>query len=284
MELKDGAIMVAPNELDPFASLWSAFGHYLRQRRNDLGWTQDELGSKVHATGTTVGYWESAKRTPEARVVPSLDEVVDARGMLVILDHHAREAVAGVLPKWFEGFKEAEAAATRERIYSPQSIPGLLQCEAYARCQFAQMRQQDGVVEEWTRDRLTRQAVLTRPVAPLDYWAVIDEAAFNRLMAHPGIAAAQLGHLVALIDLPNVTVEILPTAAGLHACMDGAVVLLDLPDRGTSAWVEPMGEGHLVAERARVAEMERRYDLLRTETLSVSASAKLLRELLESTS
>ncbi|WTW93582.1 helix-turn-helix transcriptional regulator [Streptomycetaceae bacterium NBC_01309] len=276
--------MVAPSELDPFSSLWAAFGHYLRQRRNDLGWTQDELGSKVHATGTTVGYWESAKRTPEAKVVPVLDDVIGARGMLVILDHHAREAVAGVLPRWFEGFKAAEEAATRERVYSPQSIPGLLQCEAYARCQFAQMRQQDCVVDEWTRDRLKRQAVLTRPVAPLDYWAVVDEAALGRLMAHREIAAAQLGHMLTLIDRPNITVEILPTAAGLHACMDGAVVLLDLPDRGTCAWVEPMGEGHLVAERVRVTDMARRYDLLRTETLSVSASARVLRELLESTS
>ncbi|MDI2132532.1 helix-turn-helix domain-containing protein [Yinghuangia seranimata] len=276
--------MVAPNELDPFASLWHTFGHYLRERRNDLGWSQDDLGTKVHATGTTVGYWEAAKRTPDPKVVPMLDEVLQARGMLVILDHHAREALAKVTPKWFEGFKAAEATATREREYSPQSIPGLLQCEAYARCQFQQMRVPDEVVETWTRDRMKRQEVLTRTVMPLDYWAIIDEGAFGRLMAHPDFASSQLAHIAGLCELPNVTVEILPTSAGLHACMDGAVLLLDLADRGTCAWLEPMGGGHLIAERARVDRLERRYDLLRTETLSVSASMKVIRELLESTS
>lgn len=274
--------MVAPNELDPFASLWAAFGHYLRERRNDLGWTQDELGARVHATGTTVGYWESAKRTPEAKVVPVLDKIVQARGMLVILDHHARQAVASVLPRWFEGFRDAEKKATRERDYSPQSIPGLLQCEEYARLQFSRMRPPQGAVEEWTRTRKQRQAILTRPVAPLDYWTIIDEAALCRLGAHPEIAKVQLPHMLHLMDRPNIMVEILPTSAGLHACMDGAVLLLDLPDRGTCAWVEPMGEGRLVAESARVADMERRYDLLRGETLSVSVSRKVMLELLES--
>lgn len=276
--------MVAPNELDPFASLWAAFGHYLRERRNDLGWTQDELGVKVHTTGTTVGYWESAKRTPEAKVVPVLDKIVQARGMLVILDHHARQAVASVLPRWFEGFKGAEEKATRERVYAPQSIPGLLQCEQYAAFQFGRMQPPASVAQEWTNERMKRKAVLTRAVAPLDYWAVVDEAALGRLMAHPDFAADQLRHMLDLANQPNVTIEILPTSAGLHACMDGAVLLLDLPGQGTCAWVEPMGEGHLVAEEARVADMQRRYDLLRTETLSVSASLKALRQLLESTS
>ncbi|MGR7000362.1 DUF5753 domain-containing protein [Yinghuangia aomiensis] len=213
--------------------------------------------------------------------MPVLDRVVQARGMLVILDHHARQAVASVLPRWFEGFKEAEKRATRERDYSPQSIPGLLQCEDTHGCSSVGCARR-GRPSRWTRTRKQRQMILTRPVAPLDYWTIIDEAALCRLAAHPDIAQVQLPHLLDLMDRPNIMVEVLPMSVGLHACMDGAVLLLDLPDRGTCAWVEPMGEGRLVAESARVADMERRYDLLRGETLSASASRKVMLELLES--
>lgn len=200
--------------------------------------------------------------------------------MLNHLAHLAREAHHG-FPDWFAGVAREEQRATRIRTYQPQIIPGLLQCEAYTRALFREFRAPGGVDEEQVAARMQRQDVLHRTDPPLRYWAVIDEAALNRLTAAPDIAAAQLSHLLKLIEIPNVVVEILPVSCGFHACMDGNLLLMTLPRRGEVAYVESMGDGDLFVDEVRVAEFERRYDLLRAETLSASRSAQFLRELLE---
>jgi hypothetical protein len=111
--------------------------------------------------------------------------------------------------------------------FSTQLVPGLLQTEAYARAVLEAIRLDDkpGDIERRLEVRLHRQEVLNRENAP-EYWAVLDEAVVRRQVGGPSVMAGQLGYLIEVAKLPNMTLQVLPFAAGEHAGMDGEFTLL----------------------------------------------------------
>jgi Domain of unknown function (DUF5753) len=78
---------------------------------------------------------------------------------------------------------------------------------------------------------MARQTLLTQADAPR-LWAVVDEAALRRPVGGPKVLRAQLERLIEAIELPNVTVQILPFNAGAHPAMVGAFSILRFADEG----------------------------------------------------
>jgi transcriptional regulator with XRE-family HTH domain len=115
-------------------------------------------------------------------------------------------------------YAELEAGAAAIFEYQPLVVPGLLQTLEYARLRLlAGHRLFPALdVEVDTRARVARQRVLRRP-GPLRYQAVLDEAMFHRGGTPPDVLRPQLRQLVALTELPNVTLRLLPAGAGLPA-------------------------------------------------------------------
>jgi hypothetical protein len=141
-----------------------------------------------------------------------------------------------VLPSWFEMYLGLEQAANVIRTYQVQFVPGLLQCEDYARNVIIVGHQADAAeeIDRRVQLRMTRQKMLTEPGAP-QLWAVIDEAALSRPYGPPHVMRAQLDHVLEMAALPNVTVQVLPFRLGGHAAAGGAFTILrfaepDLPD------------------------------------------------------
>ncbi|WP_436787589.1 helix-turn-helix domain-containing protein [Yinghuangia sp. YIM S10712] len=272
--------MAPQKDIDPTKDLWAVFRYHLRQLRHDAQLSQEALGEKVNSTGSHVGQIETGERKPHPDLVPILDRVLGARGMLVVLAAHARR-LGEVRPRWFDGLIQAEQQANRIRTYEPQVIPGLLQTEGYARELFKQLRMPTEQIDADWLTRMERQQVLVRE-RPVEYWAVIDEAALRRLLhLSNDVVRAQLEHLLKMTELPHVTIEVLLEDVALHACMNGAFVMLTLPGRGVAVYDEGIGEGRLTTDEHIVEEVSRRYDLLRAETLSPRRSAVFLRDLLE---
>ena len=120
------------------------------------------------------------------------------------------------------------------RTYELQFVPGLLQTRDYARAVTLLGHEDAEDVERRVELRLRRQEVLTAPGAPT-LWAVIDEAALRRSLNGPELLRAQLDHLLAMNELPNVSVQIAPLSFGGHAAAGGPFSILrfaepDLPD------------------------------------------------------
>ncbi|MFI1381002.1 helix-turn-helix domain-containing protein [Embleya sp. NPDC020886] len=274
--------MPAAKELDPEASLWDLFGAHLRFLRKLAGKTQQELGNELHSTGSFVGQIETADRRPSREFVANLDGALGRTGLLIATASHAYRLAEG-RPGWFETFTDSERQATRIRTFQPQVIPGLLQCEEYTRALLHRARIQPATIDTWVALRLKRKRLLTKK-DPAQYWAAIDEAALVRLKHDdPRAATAQLEHLLDMGELSNVVLEVVPMGCGIHPCMDGSFVLLSIPGCGECAYAEGMFEEQVTADGHTVAEVQRRYDLLRAEALSPSRSRQLLRDLLEST-
>jgi hypothetical protein len=76
--------------------------------------------------------------------------------------------------------------------------------------------------------RQKRQEILERRGGPT-LWAVIDESVLHRPAGEPQVLVEQLDHLVKLLELPMLTIQVLPLEAGVHAGIEGTFMILTFP-------------------------------------------------------
>jgi hypothetical protein len=139
---------------------------------------------------------------------------------------------------WWNRYKDLPnvALASLERgtssilQYSALLVPGLLQTEAYAREVLG------GIPPESSPDferrlefRMKRQELLADPQAP-QLWVVLDEAVLRRPVGRQPVMQEQLKRLSDAAGLPNVTLQVLPFTAGVHAGLDGEFTILKYRD------------------------------------------------------
>jgi hypothetical protein len=110
-------------------------------------------------------------------------------------------------------FLEAEADAESIGIWEPMVVPGLFQTEQYSRALLqawvTRFALPAGEVDRRVAARRLRQEILTRDPPP-QVSAVIDESVLRRRIGEPPVMREQLGHLVAISELPNIGLRILP--------------------------------------------------------------------------
>ncbi len=214
-------------------------GAHLRRLREARGISRGAAGHEIRASESKMSRLELGRVGCKYRDVEDLltfYEVVDEaeRAPILALARDANKpgwwrGFADVLPNWFELYLGLESAATVIRIYEAQFIPGLLQTEDYARALIAQSAA-DGVVavegiEPRVRMRLKRQEILAQPHPP-QLWAVLDEAVVRRQVGGPAVMRAQLKHLIALSEQPNLTIQVMPLGFGAHHAEGGAFTIL----------------------------------------------------------
>jgi hypothetical protein len=135
-----------------------------------------------------------------------------------------------VLPNWFRAFPGLEEAASVIRGYEPQFVPGLLQTEDYAR-ELTAIGFPDATPDETERRvalRVGRQRLLTRPDPP-HLWVVLDETVLRRPVGSREIMHDQITRLIEAASQPNVTLQVLPFAAGPHQAMFGKFSIFRFP-------------------------------------------------------
>ncbi|BCJ34778.1 hypothetical protein Athai_22810 [Actinocatenispora thailandica] len=123
--------------------------------------------------------------------------------------------------------------------------------------------------------RLERQEILDRPSPPL-LWAVLDEGVLRRPVGTPDVMRAQLQHLLEMAQRQHIRLQVLPFAAGVHAAMDGAFEVLDLPNREHVVYVEGPGAGRIFISPNVVTQLRLRFDALRGLALSPDDSANMI--------
>ena len=137
----------------------------------------------------------------------------------------------------------ASAVSQFETIFSP----GILQTEDYASAVLkvfyddkSSAERVDALVDLRTR----RRDLLTSMDAP-KFTFVLDESVVHRLVGSPSIMSQQLQHLASAAELPNVTIQIVPYAAGLHPGMKQPFELIqfaDTPDENIVFLESPRGD------------------------------------------
>lgn len=122
--------MPAPKELDPSASLAALYGAKLRKLRIRAGLTQRQLGDKIPIAHSRIAQFELGNEVPPEDVNRHLDDLLGADGDLVDLWSHVKPTPH---PQYARRFMDLEPKAVKMLKFLSQTVPGLLQTEAYAR-------------------------------------------------------------------------------------------------------------------------------------------------------
>jgi transcriptional regulator with XRE-family HTH domain len=212
-------------------------GAELRRYRDAAGVTIDVVADRLGCSPSKVSRIETGHTSATPRDVKDMLDVYGVNGVeseeLVQISREARQKgwwhpFSTVLTGAYVGL---EAAARSIRAYEQQVIPGLLQTDKYAIAMIraARLGDTDREIEQRVRVRMARQALLIQD-DPIDLQVVLDEAVVSRPVGGEEVMRDQLLHLLEATQLPNVTLQILPFAAGAHAGMDGTFAILDFPD------------------------------------------------------
>jgi hypothetical protein len=216
-------------------------GAQLRRLRLEAGLTREQAGDAIRASEWKIHRLENGQVSFKERDIVDLlgSYGVSDAGSVAAFVLMAREAnqpgwwqhFGDLLPAWFRAFVDLESAASLIRAYEGQFVPGLLQTEAYCRAVVAGALLDEPAeeVERRVALRLGRQGLLGTPDGPR-LWAVVDEAALRRPVGGRGVMRAQVERLVEAASLPQVTLQVLPFAAGAHPAMVGAFTVLRFAD------------------------------------------------------
>jgi transcriptional regulator with XRE-family HTH domain len=217
-------------------------GARLRRLRTEMGLTREEAAEAIRASEWKIHRLENGQVGFKDRDIVDLlqlYEVTDPEEVAEFVTL-AREAntpgwwrhYGDLLPSWFRTYVDLEAAATLIRSYEAQFVPGLLQTDDYMRAvvQGAHLDDSGEEMGRRVRLRMARQTLLTQEHPPR-LWAVVDEAALRRPVGGREVMRGQLERLLEASRLPNVTLQVLPFAAGAHPGMVGSFSILRFGDQ-----------------------------------------------------
>lgn len=270
--------MPAPKQLDPTVSLAALYGAKVRKLRMKAGWTQRDLGERVHVVSSRIAQIELATEKVPEDLSDALDETLKADGDLCDLWWHmVRESY----PNWSRRFMDLELKAMSRHEFGPVIVPGLLQTEAYARAVLRAGRPNDAaeLIEERVGARLSRQAILHGPT-PL-CWFILEETVLQRPVGGTDVLRGQLRRLAEVARLPHVTMQVLPLDTGAHAALGGDLTILGFRNGPNVAYVEGSYRGQLVEQAEDVAEFGYAYDLLQAQALTPEASLAVIQSAME---
>lgn len=167
-----------------------------------------------------------------------------------------------------------EAVATGIEAFEPMLVTGLLQTEAYARELIAYHASiAAGVhLDASLALRMQRQSVLTRDVSPAELWCVVEEQALRRPVGGPGVMAGQLDHLLAMTELPNVNLQVIPREVSVHPALKGAFYLLRFDDDWRLAYEETRRSAYYYDKPEAVEDYGKTMNHLRHLTLNPKRS------------
>lgn len=194
-----------------------------------------------------------------------------------------------ILPAPYLDFIGLEAGAATMWTYETHLVPGLLQTEDYARAIMTAgppaaadaTKERDRFQDQSVAVMTSRRRVLTRADDPPHYRAIVSEAVLRQPVGGPEVMRAQLERLAGVgATLPNVTVQVLPFAAGALAARMGGFAVLMFPapaDLGV-VYVDGLTGGLFLEEPDDVERHVLAHEHLRAAALSVAETARLIEE------
>jgi Domain of unknown function (DUF5753)/Helix-turn-helix domain len=265
-------------------------GTELRRLREEARVTIDVVADSLGCSPSKVSRIETGHTSATPRDVKDMLDVYGIDGVaseeLVQIAREARQKgwwhpYSTVLVGAYVGL---EAAARSIRAYEQQVIPGLLQSEDYAVAMIRAARLSDTPLEIDRRVhvRMARQSLLIQD-DPIDLWVVLDEAVLSRPVGGDEVMLDQLVRLVEAAKLPNVTLQVLPFAAGAHAGMDGTFAILDFPEEADPdvVYAENATGGLFLEKADELRKYSSIFDTIRSTALTPEESIATIEMLVE---
>ncbi|WP_086565895.1 helix-turn-helix domain-containing protein [Streptomyces africanus] len=260
----------------------AALGRTLRFLREQAGKSLGQLSEDTGYDKSYLSRLEKGERLSKRAVMEDLDSYYGSGDLLV---REWRDARREVIKDKYKAFMDLEATAEIMWMFQLR-VPGLLQTEDYARAVLSGLSGAQTTagnseeVEEQVAARMGRQELLFRESAP-DVRVILDEAALRRPVPDAKVWAEQLSHLLDAAELPNVAIQVLPFAVGVHDLMDSHLWLFWQRVGDPVAWTEGNGFGALIQDPDKVLHFRLSYDRVRDAALTPVESTAFIKRLLE---
>ena len=256
----------------------SLFADALREARHKAGLNSDEMGAKLGYSGAMVRSVESGHRLPKPDLARNADEFFGYPGIFAMMEERLRDLP---FPASYRPFVPHEKAARILRMFEPALVPGLFQTPEYARCVLAaRPHTSNDEVENLLAARLARQEILAGDDAPLLY-VLLEEAILHRQVGTAQVMRDQHSHLVDVSQRVNVTLQVIPFAAGPHIGLQGGFIIAEMPDSSSIVFLDDIADGQVSENEETVSQVTQRFEALRAEALPKGASRDLIRKVAE---
>ncbi|MGP2436078.1 helix-turn-helix domain-containing protein [Streptomyces sp. JW3] len=279
----------------PSTVLGRQLGDELRRLRDVAGVSMAEAAELLDCTKGKISRMENGHvpvRAPDLNALMQAYQVEDpeTRGRLQAMALRANRRrrdgwwhqYAAVLGEPYRDQIELEAICDSVRTYEVQLVPGLLQTAEYGRAVTVASRAWTTreEIDQFVQVRLARQRRLTGE-EPMSLWAVLAEGVLRQHVGGPSVMRAQLEHLAAMAERPNISVQVLPYSRGAHSGMFGPYLLLSFPQvTSLDLVLTETPSGNIWMERESSVEYYRTlFDDARTTALPPTESLALIRRI-----
>lgn len=260
-------------------------GAELRRLREEAGLNTRVMAEKAGVSNANISFWETGKRlVPLERLAALLDALsvtddereriiglrrkADGPGELTTGSTHIGKRVARLI--------ELERTAIRITDVAPLIIPGLLQTGEYARSIFGDGPDTDMKVAL----RAGRREAITRRRNPVEFLALIDSEVLVRPIGSPEVMSDQLDHLLRLAELPNITIQIVPsTTPGHHPMLAGPFILFEFATANPIILLEHHRTSAFLWDRDSVAAYLSAPEEIRRVAMTPEQSFTMMEEL-----
>jgi transcriptional regulator with XRE-family HTH domain len=232
---------------DPAPLRW-LIGVELARYRNAVKLSLTEASDLSGISRAKLGHLETGRQQQDPEDIARLLTTYQAEqrdiARLTSLTSRADEATwwapwAQVVPDWLKTFVGLEGLAESEFVFEPIIIPGLLQTAQYAAAVTANTpRVRADHSDRFVGFRIARTRRLTDPERPLKLHAILTEGALRLAVGDPGLRQAQLRHLLAVAELPTVTIQVIRPEDGPHTALTGQFVVLGFETVRSIGYVE----------------------------------------------
>jgi transcriptional regulator with XRE-family HTH domain len=251
----------------------SHFGKQLRKERVAHGWSLDDLARETGVSAAHLSRIENGRRPPTEQVAAACDRAFPSRrGWFT--EFYTELQTWTETPSWFKPWSEHEMSTATIRAWSTGVVPGLLQTAGYATALIsgAPGATADKVAERVANRMARQKRVLYRDEPPQAHF-LVDITSLRRMNASDPVMSAQLRHLLAVAELPNLTVQVVPEC--WHPGLLGGFIVAD-----NAAYVESLIAGQVYADVETVSALSRRFATIASEAMRASESLALIREML----
>jgi len=273
---------------------WRKVARALRRWRNEAGLRLEDVCTPLGWATSKLSRMERAEQLIGPAEVIALATVYgikeQERDRYVALALQSRQKGwwttcndrAAAIPKDFEVFVDLESEACWVCSYEDMVVTGLLQTKAYAT---ALVRGgvpwvDEPAVEERVRLRMARQERL-HEATPLRLDCVLTEAALRQQVGGAEVMREQMEHLLDMGELPHVSIQVVPFAAGAYPAQNCPFQLLAFPDPEDPdvAYVEFPGGTLYVEDTEDVETFIMDFDNLAHRSLCPAESTELIRQI-----
>jgi transcriptional regulator with XRE-family HTH domain len=248
----------------------------LRTRRTELGLTVEDAANHLLVSPSKISRVETGQRNITARDIRDLAvlyQLTDQERQLL-----AELAAGGKVRAWWQPFNLSyaystyvglEEDATAVRDFTLSVVPGLLQTERYARTivRGAYPHMPEETLRQIVQARLERQRRVLHE-AGTNFTAMIDESALRRVVGGPELMQNQLKTLATVSELPNVTIRVVPFAAGPLPSPTSKFIILSFDGPADVVFLESLTGQLILERRSDIEAYHEAYEALEAMALS----------------